>query len=146
MLANKDVAANIAVKDLARAQKFYAGTLGLKEAGREGEEVIAYRSGNSTVLVYRSDFAGTNKATCMTWVVGDEVDKIRALRHAGLEARGRRACGPRDEGRVVQGPRRQYPEYRERLRRSAPSRPMPKSSAWRRRLAILCANVGQRAR
>ena len=85
MLANKDVAANIAVKDLARAQKFYAGTLGLKEAGREGEEVIAYRSGNSTVLVYRSDFAGTNKATCMTWVVGDEVDKIaRELKSKGV--------------------------------------------------------------
>jgi catechol 2,3-dioxygenase-like lactoylglutathione lyase family enzyme len=85
MLANKDVAANIAVKDLTRAQKFYAGTLGLKEAGREGEEVIAYRSGNSTVLVYRSDFAGTNKATCMTWVVGDEVDKIaRELKSKGV--------------------------------------------------------------
>lgn len=85
MLANKDVAANIAVKDLARAQKFYAGTLGLKEAGREGEEVIAYRSGNSTVLVYRSDYAGTNKATCMTWIVGDEVDKIaRELKSKGV--------------------------------------------------------------
>jgi catechol 2,3-dioxygenase-like lactoylglutathione lyase family enzyme len=85
MLANKDVAANIAVKDLTRAQKFYAGTLGLKEAGREGEEVIAYRSGNSTVLVYRSEFAGTNKATCMTWVVGDEVDKIaRELKSKGV--------------------------------------------------------------
>jgi catechol 2,3-dioxygenase-like lactoylglutathione lyase family enzyme len=85
MLANKDVAANIAVKDLTRAQKFYAGTLGLKEAGREGEEVIAYRSGNSTVLVYRSEFAGTNKATCMTWVVGDEVDQIaRELKSKGV--------------------------------------------------------------
>ena len=85
MLADKDVAANIAVKDLARAQKFYEGTLGLKEAGREGEEVIAYRSGNSTVLVYRSDYAGTNKATCMTWIVGDEVDKIaRELKSKGV--------------------------------------------------------------
>jgi catechol 2,3-dioxygenase-like lactoylglutathione lyase family enzyme len=85
MLANKDVAANIAVKDLTRAQKFYAGTLGLKEAEREGEEVIAYRSGNSTVLVYRSEFAGTNKATCMTWVVGDEVDQIaRELTSKGV--------------------------------------------------------------
>lgn len=85
MLADKDVAANIAVKDLARAQKFYEGTLGLKEAGREGEEVIAYRSGNSTVLVYRSEFAGTNKATCMTWIVGDEVDKIaRELKSKGV--------------------------------------------------------------
>ena len=85
MLANKDVAANIAVKDLTRAQKFYASTLGLKEAGREGEEVIAYRSGNSTVLVYRSEFAGTNKATCMTWIVGDEVDKIaRELKSKGV--------------------------------------------------------------
>jgi len=104
MLANKDVAANIAVKDLTRAQKFYAGTLGLKEAGREGEEVIAYRSGNSTVLVYRSDYAGTNKATCMTWIVGDEVDKIaRELKSKGVAFEHYDMPGTKLEGDVHVG-------------------------------------------
>jgi len=85
MLADKNVAANIPVKDLARAQKFYEGTLGLKETGREGGEVIAYKSGQSTILVYRSDYAGTNKATTMTWSVGDEVENLaRELKSKGV--------------------------------------------------------------
>ena len=85
MLADNNVAANIPVKDLARAQKFYEGTLGLKETGREGGEVIAYKSGQSTILVYRSDYAGTNKATTMTWSVGDEVENLaRELKSKGI--------------------------------------------------------------
>ena len=85
MLADKNVAANIPVKDLARAQKFYEGTLGLKETDREGGEVIAYKSGQSTILVYRSDYAGTNKATTMTWSVGDEVENLaRELKSKGI--------------------------------------------------------------
>jgi catechol 2,3-dioxygenase-like lactoylglutathione lyase family enzyme len=104
MLANKDVAANIAVKDLARAQKFYEGTLGLKETGREGEEVINYNSGNSAIFVYRSQFAGTNKATCMTWVVGDEVDKIaRELKSKGVPFEHYDMPGPKLEGDVHVG-------------------------------------------
>ena len=85
MLADNNVAANIPVKDLARAQKFYEGTLVLKETGREGGEVIAYKSGQSTILVYRSDYAGTNKATTMTWSVGDEVENLaRELKSKGI--------------------------------------------------------------
>ena len=85
MLADKNAAANIAVKDLGRAQQFYEGTLGLRESGREGDEVIAYASGNSTILVYRSEYAGTNKATALTWVVGDDVAGVaRALKAKGV--------------------------------------------------------------
>jgi catechol 2,3-dioxygenase-like lactoylglutathione lyase family enzyme len=51
-LADKDAAANLAVKNLAAARKFYEGTLGLKQVGAEGEQLIAYRSGKSTLLVY----------------------------------------------------------------------------------------------
>lgn len=85
MLADKNAAANIPVKDIGRAQKFYEGTLGLKEVGREGDEVIAYKSGQSTILVYRSEYAGTNKATTMTWSVGDEVEGLaRELKSKGV--------------------------------------------------------------
>ncbi len=86
MLADKNVAANIPVKDIGRAQKFYEGTLGLKEVGREGEEVISYKCGQSMILVYRSEYAGTNKATAMTWLVGDEVDSLaRELGSKGVK-------------------------------------------------------------
>jgi catechol 2,3-dioxygenase-like lactoylglutathione lyase family enzyme len=85
MLGNKDVAANIAVSNLQTAKKFYEGTLGLKQVGAEGDELIAYRSGNSTLLVYRSDYAGTNKATAVTWTVGEELEGIvRALKTKGV--------------------------------------------------------------
>jgi catechol 2,3-dioxygenase-like lactoylglutathione lyase family enzyme len=85
MLGNKDAAANIAVRNLETARRFYEGTLGLKQVGAEGNEVVAYRSGNSTLLVYRSDYAGTNKATTATWTVGDDLEKIaRELKQKGV--------------------------------------------------------------
>lgn len=84
MLGNKDAAANIAVRNLETARKFYEGTLGLKQVGAEGNELIAYQSGNSTLLVYRSDYAGTNKATTATWTVGEDLEGIAR----GLKAKG----------------------------------------------------------
>jgi catechol 2,3-dioxygenase-like lactoylglutathione lyase family enzyme len=85
MLGNKDAVANIAVKDLERARKFYEGTLGLKQVGAEGDELIAFKSGNSSLFVYRSQYAGTNKATAVTWVVGGEVEGVvRALKAKGV--------------------------------------------------------------
>jgi catechol 2,3-dioxygenase-like lactoylglutathione lyase family enzyme len=85
MLGNKDAAANIAVGNLEIAKKFYEGTLGLKPVAAEGDQLIAYRSGNSTLLVYRSDYAGTNKATAATWTVGDDVEGIaRTLKAKGV--------------------------------------------------------------
>ena len=76
MLGNKDAVANIAVKNLDTAKKFYEDTLGLTPVGAEDQEVIVFKSGNSTVYVYQSQYAGTNKATAVTWVVGEEVEGI----------------------------------------------------------------------
>lgn len=85
MLGDKDAAANIAVKNLEAAKKFYENTLGLTQVGAEGQEVIVFRSGNSTINVYRSKYAGTNQATAVTWVVGEDVgDVVRALKAKGV--------------------------------------------------------------
>ena len=85
MLNDKDVAANIAVKNLEKARKFYEDTLGLKQVGAEGDELVVYKSGNTTVNVYRSQFAGTNRATAVTWTVGDDVEAVvRALKAKGV--------------------------------------------------------------
>lgn len=85
MLGNWDVAANIAVKNLAAAKHFYEGTLGLKPIDAEDDELIVYKSGNSTLNVYRSKYAGTNKATAVTWAVGDDVEGVvRALKAKGV--------------------------------------------------------------
>ena len=76
MLGNIDASANLAVKDLAVARQFYEGTLGLTKVWAEGNELIVYRSGKTTLNVYTSDYAGTNKATAVTWMVGDKVNEI----------------------------------------------------------------------
>jgi catechol 2,3-dioxygenase-like lactoylglutathione lyase family enzyme len=85
MLKDRDIAATIAVRDLAAARKFYEGTLGLEPVATEGAEAVTYRCGGSRLLVYRSEYAGTNRATAATWLVGDEVDAIvRELRGKGV--------------------------------------------------------------
>jgi catechol 2,3-dioxygenase-like lactoylglutathione lyase family enzyme len=76
MLGNKDAAANIAVKNLETAKKFYEDILGLTQVGAEGQELIVFKSGNSTINVYRSQYAGTNRATAVTWVVGWEMEGV----------------------------------------------------------------------
>ena len=85
MLGDKDAAANIAVKNLERARKFYEDTLGLTHIGSEGQEVIIFKSGNTLINVYQSQYAGTNKATAVTWVVGQDVeDFVQQLKAKGI--------------------------------------------------------------
>lgn len=85
MLGNKNAIATIAVKDLNQARKFYEGTLGLTPIDTKESEAVVYRSGDSSVLVYRSQYAGTNKATAVTWSAGDALeDIVRALEAKGV--------------------------------------------------------------
>ena len=85
MLSNRDAMATVAVKDLAVANGFYGGKLGLERTGPENPDVITYKSGNATVVVYRSQYAGTNQATSATWGLGEEFDGIvRSLKQAGI--------------------------------------------------------------
>ena len=76
MLSKKDAAINIAVKDLAVAEKFYSEVLGLESVGGQKDQVIKYKSGTNLIYVYRSEFAGTNKATTLTWLVAEELNEI----------------------------------------------------------------------
>jgi len=86
MLGDKPAAAVLAVKDMEAAKKFYEGTLGLAKAGNDEEWGTMYKSGDSMVLVYPSEFAGTNKATAATWGVGEDFDKIVSdLRGKGVK-------------------------------------------------------------
>jgi catechol 2,3-dioxygenase-like lactoylglutathione lyase family enzyme len=85
MLSTKDAMATVAVKDLAKAKRFYGDKLGLSQVGKALPGVVSYRSGAATIVIYESEFAGTNKATAATWVVGDEFDSIvRTLKNAGI--------------------------------------------------------------
>ena len=84
MLADKDAVATVAVKDLKAAKKFYGDILGLKPTPVPEPEVLNYKSGNSTVLVYKSQFAGSNKATSVTWIVDDVDATVKDLKAKGV--------------------------------------------------------------
>jgi catechol 2,3-dioxygenase-like lactoylglutathione lyase family enzyme len=84
MLGNTDAVANVAVKDLDVATDFYRNTLGLKPVHQEGKELVVFRSGHSSINLYRSEYAGTNKATAVTWTVDNVEDEIKALRNKGV--------------------------------------------------------------
>lgn len=78
MLAEKDAIAMIAVRDLTAAARFYEEVLGLEKLDSPEEQVLVYRSGATRLNVYRSEFAGTNKATTVMWNVGSELESIAA--------------------------------------------------------------------
>ena len=85
MLKNHNSTAIVAVRDLDRARRFYGDLLGL-ELAEQGEEegVIVYRTGATNLVVYESEFAGTNRANAVVWGVAQELDEIAAE----LEAKG----------------------------------------------------------
>ncbi|AZO04959.1 VOC family protein [Mesorhizobium sp. M2A.F.Ca.ET.043.02.1.1] len=83
MLENSNATANLAVKDLEKAKAFYEGMLGLKQVDDMGGELVVYKA--ATRSVYHSQFAGTNKATAVTWTVGDQIEPIvKSLRAKGV--------------------------------------------------------------
>jgi catechol 2,3-dioxygenase-like lactoylglutathione lyase family enzyme len=85
MLAGKELIATVAVKDLAAARDFYEGKLGLKVTNEVGAEALTFQSGRSELIVYRSQFARTNKATAVSWRVGEGIaQEVIALREKGV--------------------------------------------------------------
>ena len=85
MLGDKDAIATIAVRDAKVAAKFYGGTLGFEQVPTGEDGVVGYKSGNTSLLVYESQFAGTNKATAATWMIGDELEQaVQRLKAKGV--------------------------------------------------------------
>jgi catechol 2,3-dioxygenase-like lactoylglutathione lyase family enzyme len=79
MLKDKSSSAIVAVSDIERARDFYGEKLELEATGDEmGGDVLSYRTGDTQLVVYRSEHAGTNKANAVVWGVGDEIDAIAA--------------------------------------------------------------------
>jgi catechol 2,3-dioxygenase-like lactoylglutathione lyase family enzyme len=83
MLNDNAAIATVAVKNLETAKKFYEGRLGLTKV-MENEEVVAFKSGQSKLFVYRSEHAGTNKATAVTFVADEVDDVVRKLKDRGV--------------------------------------------------------------
>ena len=84
MLARFNAAINLAVRDVEVARGFYVDVLGLMLERQQGDFLLSLKSGETRLLVYKSEFAGTNKATAVTWSVGDGFDALVT----GLKAKG----------------------------------------------------------
>jgi catechol 2,3-dioxygenase-like lactoylglutathione lyase family enzyme len=83
MLGKADATPMIPVTDLDRARTFYEDTLGLKTKDEWGEGVTL-KSGDTRVNLYRSQFAGTNKATALTFDVDDIDKEVEELKEKGI--------------------------------------------------------------
>ena len=89
----------LAVKDIAKARRFYTDTMGLQEDRDGMEGILQFRAGDMVFVVYPSDYAGTNKATALTWVVGDQLEKVvEALKTKGRHLRALRSARHGAEG------------------------------------------------
>ena len=86
MLKDRNSSAIVAVTDIERARAFYEDTLGLTRIPAEGEEdMLEFQTGDTRLTVYRSEFAGTNRANAVTWEMkGDLVETVRSLQNKGV--------------------------------------------------------------
>lgn len=85
MLKDKTSSAIVAVSDLERARKFYEHTLGLERGGEDMGEVLRFRTGETWLVVYRSDGVRPGTGNAVAWSGGDDVEAIAdALRAKGV--------------------------------------------------------------
>ena len=84
MLSDSTPMPVLAVTDLDRARAFYEGTLGF-QISRDAPEGVLYRAGCGEFLVYPSGYAGTNRATAMSFPLAGEAFDAEV---ADLRARG----------------------------------------------------------
>jgi predicted enzyme related to lactoylglutathione lyase len=85
VLGEHDAVATIAVKAIDVARKFYGDVLRLTPGESREARVLTYTSGASKILVYESQFAGSNQATAATWAVGDVAAEVQALKARGVK-------------------------------------------------------------
>jgi catechol 2,3-dioxygenase-like lactoylglutathione lyase family enzyme len=84
MFKSEQATATIGVKDLDTARHFYEDTLGLRPRDTDQAQVVLYKTGRSGLLVYKSEYGGTNKATSATWPVDDVDAVVRELKQKGV--------------------------------------------------------------
>ena len=78
MLKARNSSAIVAVRDLERAKAFYGDVLGLNLTPDSEGEVAVFQTGDTHLVVYVSEFAGTNRANAVVWAVGDQIERIAA--------------------------------------------------------------------
>jgi len=100
VLGNGNATPMIAVTDLDRARKFYEDTLGLTTEDEWGGEGVTLKSGDTSVNVYKSEFAGTNKATALNFDVDDIEKEVSELKEKGVFFEHYEMPGLKQEGDI----------------------------------------------
>ena len=85
MLNDARIQPMLPVSDLEAAEKFYEKTLGLQRLGGMPGVGTRFQSGDTTLFVYRSEFAGTNQGTAAMWEVDDVEKTAKELRNKGVK-------------------------------------------------------------
>lgn len=83
-LGSHDAVVTLAVSDLGAARRFYEETLGLELTADQEEGTASYQTAQARIFVYPSQYAGTNRATAVTWLVDDVVGTVRELKAKGI--------------------------------------------------------------
>jgi catechol 2,3-dioxygenase-like lactoylglutathione lyase family enzyme len=85
LLKGKSSSAIVAVNDLARARDFYENKLGL-EVGEAGQEdVLVFKTGDTSLTVYQSQNFRPSTGNAVAWSGGNEVEAIaEQLRAKGV--------------------------------------------------------------
>lgn len=84
MLRDVDATSILAVRDIGAARAFYEGVLGLRPVREPADGMAVYASGVTRMVIYESEYAGTNRANALVWAVPD-VDRIAGeLRDRGV--------------------------------------------------------------
>jgi catechol 2,3-dioxygenase-like lactoylglutathione lyase family enzyme len=104
MLGKADATPMIAVKDIDRARQFYEEKLGLLSQDIGVSDVFMLKSGDTELSVYKSEFAGTNKATLLTFDVDDIEAEVRELKDKGIRFEHYELEGLTAEGDIYSGP------------------------------------------
>ena len=105
MLGKADATPMIAVKGIDRAKQFYSDKLGLEPVQEMGGDFFMLKSGDTTLNVYKSEFAGTNKATALTFDVEDIDAEVRELKDKGITFEHYDVQGLKADGDIYSGER-----------------------------------------
>ena len=84
MLRDAPIRAYIPASDIARARKFYEGTVGLTPKVEYAGGVI-YECGGAEVFMYPPKNAGTSKASQAYWQVSDVEAEVAVLKARGVK-------------------------------------------------------------
>ena len=84
MLSDHAPMPTLATADPGRSRDFYEGVLGFPPGEARADGVV-YTCGGGSFFVYQSSFAGTNKATALSFDLPEGFDdEVRRLRDAGV--------------------------------------------------------------